>query len=166
MQAQDARDKLEAMLSRCCNSGNGFACMCQGQLKFRVPADMQATMAQMLAGILRGQGRGGNGMKPGSEGGGGVGGSPDDGYWMPGSTPLNIPAYGPPRTTFVRPGAGVSGAAGQGRGSGAGGAVMQTGTRESLGTAEPIRTRTTGMSLELLPEKYRDAVKRYFGGKE
>lgn len=167
MQAQEARDKLEAMLSRCCDSGNAMACMCQGKLKFKVPADMQGTLAQMLAGILRGQGRGGNGPKVGTEGGGGVGGSSDDGYWMAGSTPLNIPAYGPPRGSFARPGVNGFGATGQGRGTGSGGnGTGQVGTHERLGAAEPPRTRTTGMSPELLPEKYRDAVKRYFGGKE
>ena len=166
MQAQEARDKLEAMLSRCCSAGNGFAGLCQGKMQFKVPEEMKNTFAQMLAGILRGQGRGGNGAKPGTEGGGGMGGSPDDGYWMSGSTPLNIPTYGPPRADFSRPGIGGFGAAGQGRGNGTGSGVLQNGTRERLGTAEPTRTRTTGMSPELLPEKYRDAVKRYFGGKE
>ena len=84
-----------------------------------------------------------------------------------GATPLNIPAYGPPRADFSHPTVNGSRAAGQGRGSGAGnGPAMQTGTRERLGTAEPMRTRTTGVSTESLPEKYRDAVKRYFGGEK
>lgn len=165
MQAQEARDKLEAMLSRCCNSGNGFASMCQGQMKFKVPDDMQNTMAQMMAGILRGKGRSSGGS---GEGAGGAGLISDDGYWMPGSTPLNIPAYGPLRGTFARPYVnGLRGTGtGQGSGRGKGDGASQTGTRERLGSAEPTRTRTTGVLPELLPEKYRDAVKRYFGGKE
>lgn len=187
VQAQEARDKLDALIKRACNSrgkdkgdggqkpgedggdegecGNSFGQMCQGGRKFDIPGppNLAATLAQMLAGMCangNGTGRGGTGTGSGAGGGG----SSDDGYWMPGGTPLSIPAYGPPRMEFSMPSASGLSVAGRGQPGGRGAGVMQVGTRERLGTAESIRTRTGGLSPELLPEKYRDAVRRYFGG--
>ncbi len=164
-QARDARDKLEALLTRP-GEGDCFGGLCKGALRFEVPDDQRQTLAQMLASILRG-GRGGNpGQGQGSSPGGGVGGDPSDGYWMPGNTPLNIPAYGPARSDFTRPGVGGLIGRGDGRGAGRGGDGPAAGMQERLGAAEPVGTRTPAAGVELVPEKYQEAVKRYFGGME
>jgi hypothetical protein len=162
-QARAALDKLEALVSRC--QGEGFGGMCQGkQPRFKVSENVESTLAQMLASILRGSG----GTQPGpGEGGstaGGIGGTPDDGYWMSGNTPLNIPTFGPPRGTFATPSrGGVTGSRGAGGTGAGGGAETGTPVAERLGAAAPAATRGPAVMPEWLPAKYQDAVKRYFG---
>jgi transposase-like protein len=162
--ARAALDKLEALVSRC--QGEGFGGLCEGKSPRFEVGDCQETLAQMLASILRG---GGN--RPGSGTGSGTagafGGDPDDGYWMAGHTPLNIPAFGPPRGVLATPS--MSGAIGD-RGAGGRGASgdlpERTSIAEQPGPATPSTARAPVLTTEWLPGKYQDAVKRYFSEQE
>ena len=174
---RDARHQAVLALERLkqtgkdCEGDGGFGGMCQGQgpPKFSED-DLQNTLEQMLAAMMRrllGQNQGsGEGPTPAKDVGGsgiGFGGDKSDGYWMNGHTPLNIPVTGPPRTRFSAPSQGVTGAAGTGGQAGQP-AVNIDSTSRNTATDGNVDSRT--MPLENVPNKYREAVKRYFSTPE
>jgi hypothetical protein len=161
--------------------GNQFAGMCrgrapgaggggggggegEGQGSCRGRPDARQTLAELLAGLLaRGEGGRGSGGTEGS--GGGIGGDRNDGYWMPGSSTLQVPLYGPgrdmsgPRLSESR-----FGGTGHGRGGPGAGSSRPDNTvvDERSGEALPRPFEGPVPPLELLPVKYQDAVRRYF----
>ena len=150
-----ALERLESMLSEACKGGSSFGSLCNSQLRFQVKKDLQSTLEQMLSSLFsrgRDGGAGGTG-----EGGAGAGDS-DDGYSTGGHSPLNTPVFGPDRT-FLR----NQSRTGKGKESGgASSGVVQPGNREKL-PGRPDRELTgESRSPELAPEKYRDALKKYF----
>ncbi|MEZ5303194.1 MAG: hypothetical protein R3F11_21500 [Verrucomicrobiales bacterium] len=178
--AKVALEKLEQLLGGPAGGGQGepgdpFAAMCQGRMEFGMPdgagdgiGETLSQMLQALAGRTgggQGSGMGGMGMGLGMGAGGGDG---SDGYAMGGNTPLNIPIFGPDRLSLdgAGPGSRAGGnpdAAGGGsgrRGPGAGRAGESETIDAAAAGAEP--EDRGAFTLEDVPEKYRDAVKRYF----
>ena len=153
-----ALEALEKLMSDCCNSP--FGSMCQGDMKFQVPKDMASTMAQMLAALL-----GQPGGSPGTGGvgtGAGYGGPADDGFWMGGYSPINMPLFGPSRMMFNPSLPGVTATGGSGAGT-PGGRVAPA-DRERIDVKHKSGIKSRSMPLESVPEKYREAIRRYFGG--
>ena len=159
-----AEHALELMRQLLNKPGNCMGGMCKGSVpRFKVDDLMQQALQQMLGACRkRGGGtRAGAGAGPGSgrmAGGSGGGGFSSDGYAAGGSSPLNLPAYGPQGALG---GPGRDG--GRGR-SGAGGV-----TREGAALAEPGAgggRAGAGLDVERAPEKYRNALKAYFSGTE
>lgn len=165
-----ALEKLSGLLGQ--DPSNSFAGMCQGKMKFQPPGPLKQTLQQMLSsiGLRRGQGSGfGSGNQPGSGqggsgGGGGMGGGGDsnDGYSMGGYTALDIPVIGPPRmrlqdTPFSQMADGDSDT--PKRKEDAVSSVNES-DRINLTRTDPVTG--TAPDLDRVPEKYRDAVKRYF----
>ena len=141
-------------------AGNSFCQACQGQSqpRFQVKPDVAQTMQQMLEALMaqagpQGQGAGQNGL------GGGPGGGGQDGFSVPGNS--GIPAYGPDRLQFSTPQL-----AGRGGNSGPNG--KGTGNSEKppvANTLAPDEFRDPAEASiipENVPDKYREAVKRYF----
>lgn len=108
-----------------------------------------------------------NGKKGGATGeadGGMIGGDVNDGYTNPGTSVLNIPVVGPRRTSVdtQKEGSGMEGGLnGSGSGSGYGG--KSTGS-ERMNINKYTRTSTESISIDEVPEQYRQAVKQYLGG--
>ncbi len=151
-----ALEKLRAMLSQC--KGSGFGGLCDGALRFKVPGDLSETLAQMLKALSQqyadgvGQGRtgaAGIGLSGSSEG------SSSDGY-----SALDIPVYGPPRSNPFQGGSGATGE-GDGAGQRAGG-DPRAAVREVLKGDDTRKVNGTGVTLETVPIKYRDAVKSFY----
>ena len=146
---------------------NQVAAACQGKAPGAgkgASASANATLQQMLEAMLaRNQQQGqGQGQKPGEGGSGpmpGRGNGPS-GSWMAGQ---NFPIYGPPRMHFDPKGKSQSGPGQLGKGKGgpgSGGAVAQP---SDVVAAEPQAPAAPAPSrMELTPENYREAVKRYF----
>lgn len=151
--AELALEALESMLSK--GGGGG---MCEGKMKFQVGEDIGSTIRQMMECLF-------SLGKPGGNPGGGKGSSPgdgdaDDGYSTDGYSPMNTPVFGPDRTFFGNEGQGNTG---EGRGrTGASDAALKAAPREK--TSGPDEKETTGENRpsEPAPEKYRDALKKYF----
>jgi hypothetical protein len=183
-----ALDRLEQLLKTCageqetgadagaggkgqCRKGNRFGGLCHGaDPGIQAPPDLRATLQQMLWAMRRRSGQGGgDGTGQGSgrdgrgmgAGGFGAGGDADDGYSMPGSWLANVPVFGPPRTEFQPPTASGVTAGGAGSGGVAGPAVT-TSDRDvhRSGARKPVTPES--LPGERVPEKYREAVKRYF----
>ncbi len=166
--ANRALESLESLLEQC--SDGAFGGMCEGNLNFTLP-DLNQTLAQMLSSLL------GSGGMPGSPGqgrgfgiGGGRGaGMGGEGAWMSGpGSPLGVPVYGPQRSGFspAREGLAYQGAGATGR-DGAGGPGSGTGaTRVETGSAIEAEAAVSdprdSLLLQPMPERYRDAARRYF----
>ncbi len=159
--ARLAKEKLEEFLSQSENSP--FGGMCRGGMKFNVRDELRDSLGELLASLMSG-GRGGNGGRPGdgSAPGGGAGDA-SNGYSTPSLTRINTPVIGPPRSQFA-PGGPAQGSQAQGGQRGAGGVqTEQAGT--SAGQAGPDLSGP-GREPEPAPEKYRQALKRYFSPSE
>ncbi len=160
-----ALERMGQLMSDC--SGGSFGGMCQGDMRFQVPKNLQTTMQQMLSaiGMRLGRGGSGNGMGAGAGAGTGMGmgmgGGAGDGYWMRGRSPLNVPTYGPPRTRFANPAGSGTGGVGPDAGgrSPTGQRVHESENLEGSGTGD---INSDSLPLEQIPPKYREAVKRYF----
>ena len=159
--ARLAKEKLEEFLSQCENSQ--FGGLCRGKTKFKVQDELRESLAQLLAALMSGGGRGNKvGQGAGSAPGGGPGDA-DNGYSVPSHTRLNTPVLGPPRSQFV-PGGQARGSHGQG---GLGGAnVVQSEKTNSTGSPAGKDLSAPGRAPDLVPEKYRKALKRYFSQPE
>ncbi len=139
-QATLALERMRRLLSQC--EGGAFGGLAQCQLKFKVPARMQATLGQMLAAWS-------------------AGGGSDDGYAMDGYSSLNVPAYGPSRTGLGS----QEGLHGQGGEAGRAGRAQVNAEKQGPATVpRPGQHRMTPATQA--PEKYRDALKRYFANPE
>lgn len=153
--AQLALSLMERLMKK---PGNGFCEMCQGggPPRFQIQQDMNQTMQEMMAALLKP----GNGKGQGTTGaaGGGIGGSGEDGYSVAGQS-ANVPVYGPDRMAFS-PATGRAGGAGSAS-RGKGGIATER-PREEIKPDEHRESEQTQLLPENIPEKYRSAVKRYF----
>ena len=133
-----------------CNDGGGLP-------RFQIKADMQQTMQEMMDALMgrvpRGTGNGGVGGA-----GSGSGGSGGDGFSVAGSS-TNIPMYGPDRLSFSQATglAGGDGNSGKSRNLAANQQVASKVKPEQYRESEHAK-----LLPESVPDKYRDAVKRYF----
>jgi hypothetical protein len=156
-QATMALERLQKLLSEDQQGNSPFGGMCQGKPKFQVNKSMQQTLSQMLGAWCMGMGqRPGQGQGTGP----GAGGDSDDGSFGEGMSPLNVPTYGPGRAMAPAGGAGRDGVGGPGR---AGGGVVQPRDREAAATVDPLEMERRSIQPGRAPEKYRDALQRYFG---
>jgi hypothetical protein len=141
-----------------CPGGNCFASLCSGGDCQGNRPGLSQSLAQMLDSLRRGQKSGMGGI---GKAGGGVGGDPNDGYWVPGQSMLQLPIYGPSRSEYNRMSMQAQG--GKGEGSTAGGqGLVQPHARESLNVPRDDNASSRSMLIEELPDKYREAVKIYF----
>jgi hypothetical protein len=157
-----ALEKLEELMSECCSGQFGMMLQNEGDMKFEVRKDMESTVRQLLAAILAQMGGGQDqGSGPGPVGAGMIGGSANDGYWTGGYSPMNIPVFGPERMSF--PGASDRGLTGKGVGSGSGGkGRISEDNSETMSITDTTDIESQSMPIEELPEKYREALKKYF----
>lgn len=147
-----AAEKLEELISGC--QGDAFGGMGQCELTFRIPKpSMRQTLEQMMLGMGLGSGNaGGLGI--------GAGGSGTDGYMVPGHSMMNIPMYGPARLSSGAAGGGETGQNEEKSGRGAASGSVRQSKHMSI---EPKGTaRGEGLPMENVPEKYMEAVKKYF----
>lgn len=146
--------RMRELLSK--DECKSFGGMCQGSLRFQVRENLRETISQMFNAWCRGTGMG-------REGGAGAGGFGDasDGFWMQGSSTLNVPAYGPSRSAQFPQRGSVQGSHGRGGFMRArrGPAIEQG----SSGASAPGGTPGELVPVDAAPEPYRDALKRYFG---
>jgi hypothetical protein len=143
-----ALERMRQLLSEC---PGGFGGMMQCELRFRVRENMRATLKQMMSSWA--------GLAAGLGGGTGAIG---DGYSESAHTPLNVPMYGPGRSdTFQRMTEG-----GHGRERGAVGGGIGDRARQVLRMESGAVDGREAPPMERAPERYRDALRRYFGGEE
>ena len=114
---------------------------------------MQEMMQALMQQNNRGTGQGGTGGS-----GSGMGGSGEDGFSMAGQS-TNIPVYGPDRMAFA-PSTGQSSRGGNSRRGKVGIATERP--REELQPDELRDSEQAQLLQENVPDKYRNAVKRYF----
>ena len=164
-----ALEKLKALQNGDGQSGEGFCQLSEGDLKFPVPGELEPTLSQMLSAMCFGQGNqpgnqpGSNPGRGGSGGGGlGMGGNSEDGYSMAGYSALDIPVLGPPRMRLED--LPQSRLAGDDRNNDPGKGPTNTSVNEADRVAVEEKSAPAGTPLDFgnVPEKYRDAVKRYF----
>lgn len=143
------------------NSDNKLCKSCKdGGIHFMTKPNLSETLAQMLAGMCK---RRGQGMKPGKgEGTGGGADGEGGGFSVEGDPMLTAPVYGPDRMAFTGDSSlrGNSNARGKGQG---GKPVI---TKEAATTIQTEATRTTAkrqISLRDVPERYREAVRKFYG---
>lgn len=158
--SREARDEglraLELMRQLISNCDMGG--LCKGGIAFVVPADLSATMAQMLEALMQ---RYGSGTGSGLAGGAGLGlagfgdGGRLDGYSMP-----DVPVYGPPRRSLANTFAGRE--RGDGR-AGGGGMAQKANVNERVRSQEKEPVKGRGAIIEAVPARYRDAVKAFYG---
>ncbi len=158
--AELALEKMRQLLSESENESFGT---CKGGCpNFDMRKKLCSTLQQMLnalkmlsSGDNGASGTAGQGASSGT-GEGMFGGMPDSGYQSGMNSPLNIPIFGPKRTSFE---------SGHGNGT-TGPSVIRIdkNASEKLSPAQPGKTegKEKGVPYENVPGKYRDAVKKYF----
>jgi hypothetical protein len=169
--AKLALERLEQLLKECGGSDDGkgdpgtaFGRLCKGSGPGDWPDDLKSTLEEMLAAMCMRMGTGAYGQGTGMLGGGTDGGDVSDGYWAGGNSPLNIAVFGPQRTDYVN---GKAGGSGQSSDASCNvGVRVESGASENMSVRERSGVKSESMPLENVPEKYREAVKRYFSGKE
>jgi hypothetical protein len=122
---------------------------------------MQSTLQQMLNALMKKGGKNsGNGGQLGRAGGG-MGGGENSGYWMGGQSMLNVPVFGPGRTSYKNP---LNGRGRGGRGSapGSGKNSVSPKSREYIKVKQLGTADSKSMLIEELPQKYRESIKEYF----
>jgi len=124
---------------------------------------LRSTLQQMLSAILQRHCGNSTGQGPAMAGGGVIGGDINDGYAVGGFSSLNVPVTGPERAAYAAQAVGMS--MGE-QGHGKGGERAKPGSevkKETLPANESAKLRGERLQMEQVPEKYREAVKRYFG---
>ena len=144
-----ARDALERLLKLLEEPDNEFASACRGQQ----PGEGQGQRNGRTLGQL------GEGM--GLAQGAGQGDSLD-GYALGANTPLNTPVYGPERTRFDSEAPTGTRTAQNPSRNGRAERVLSEPGAETGGNESATAGTAGGVRLERTPEKYRDAVRRYF----
>ncbi|HBC87415.1 MAG TPA: hypothetical protein DCZ94_10710 [Lentisphaeria bacterium] len=158
--AEIALEKLRQLLAESENSQFG---MCKdGKPCFNMKKNLSSTLQQMLNALKmlcggkgdKGQ-YGAKGQGAAGQGEGMFGGTPDNGYQSGMNSPLNVPIFGPQRMNYEP----VSGS-----GAGPAGARISRNASEKLSRTQPgkIEAKEKGVPYENVPEKYREAVKKYF----
>ncbi|SHI87162.1 hypothetical protein SAMN02745181_1081 [Rubritalea squalenifaciens DSM 18772] len=152
---------------------NEFAALLRGEMPkndFNMKPDAKKTLEQMLEAMLnrarragnQGQGGAGEGAGGGGMGMGGGGfGMGQDG--QPGSMGRNLSMFGPERLNFSDSPHGNSqgGKAGQGGGSGKGTPPSVSGSN-TIKPTDQQDSNSSRLKREKVPEKYRDAVKKFY----
>lgn len=144
------------------NSDNKLCQSCKkGGIHFMTQEGLGETLAQMLAGMCR---KRGVGEKPGQnpEASGGGEGDASDGFSTEGDPLMNAPVYGPDRLTF----GGEGDLSGKTASRGKSGTGKPTVTPENSNTMPTQAIRTAAkrqISLRDVPERYREAVRRFYG---
>ena len=156
--AREALDALRSACSQCENSGNGFAAMCRNPGQgFRVKPGLCDTVSQLCQALARqfGSKNGSGGIGMGGEGF--AGGNPNSGYWMAGSSALNVPLHGPARSHLQSP-------SGRGRGHGGSGSAASGSVRsaERIDRQSAETTDTRAVSLDEIPERYREPARLFY----
>ena len=152
--AREALDALRSACSQCEKSGNGYAGMCRNPGQgFRVKSSLADTLGQLCQALARQFGG-----QAGSGGAGLSGGDPANGYWMSGSSLLDVPLHGPARGA-LRP-VGGRGRGHGGSGAGRGGTVEAT---ERLDRQATEATPTRAVLLDEIPERYREPARLFYG---
>jgi len=161
-----ALEKMKELMSKSGQENSPFGGMVEQKMTFQVNEDLKSTLQQMMESLFSGGNKGGQpGQQPGSAGGGMVGGDVNDGYWTGGNSPLNVPMFGPERGTYQSSqDAGLAGG-GSGRGSRPDNSQVRH-TSETMGLSETTMTSKQVRPAEAVPEKYRDAIKKYFSTME
>jgi len=136
---------------------NAFAALARGQTAtLKSPPDVKNTLEQMLRALTRRLDRRGDEAQGAGQGGFGV---DRNGGRGGGETSLNVPMFGPERLRFGT--AGGSGGDDNGTASGRGGAGATASEATTLTVPESQSAADSGFSPDEIPEKYRDAVRRY-----
>ncbi len=143
------------------NSDNKLCKTCKsGGIHFMTKEGMSQTLAEMLAGMCKRRGRmPGDKPGPGTSGGDGDAG---DGFSTEGDPMLNAPVYGPDRMAF----SGDSSMRGQhnSRGkSGQGKPLITPQHADTITTETPRAAAKRQISLRDVPERYREAVRKFYG---
>ncbi len=123
---------------------------------------MSQTLSQMLAGMCQKRGTSSKPSPPGMADGMGMGGGGSSGVTMAGDPLMQAPVFGPGRMTF----SGDSSLRGESKGSGKGNAAQTTVRPDAQTKIDTNATRTETrrqISLRDVPERYRDAVRRFYG---
>ena len=158
--AKAALDALRNACSQCEKSGNGYAGMCRNPGHgFHVKPGLCNTMSQLCQALMR-QFGGENGATTGigMGGGGSFGGDPGNGYWTSASSVLDVPLHGPPRSSLqVHTGQG-RGHAGSGKGT-----ANTLRATERMDRQLPGSTATRAVSLDEIPERYREPARIFYG---
>ena len=145
------------------NSDNKLCQSCKnGGIRFMTKNGLGETLAQMLAGMCKRRGAGqkpGEGMAPGNGGGEGDAG---DGFSTEGDPLMNAPVYGPDRMAFggdsdLRGKTASRGKSGQGK------PMVTPETANTIGTEATRSSAKRQISLRDVPERYRDAVRKFYG---
>lgn len=156
-QAGLALERMESLLDD--REECTFAELGQGGIGFDVAEGMQQTLEQMLRAIQQRGGSGGPNGRIGSGGAGMIGGDPRDGQLTGGGSALDIPLAGPTR----RMSSGGESGRGDGEGgSGPGALPERVAEREKMEVSDPDEVRGDARALEQVPERYREAVIRFF----
>lgn len=155
-----AKEKLESLLNN--SDNNCMSGLCKGQMpSFQLPR-YQETLNQMIQCMSLGMGQGNSqGMNYGiGMGMGGAGG--DSGYAVEGQSFLDVPIYGPDRMQIGVEPSGGSGFSGEGTDGKSGVPVNIQKEREQLEVSEKGEIKNEALDLNKVPEKYKDAVIKYF----
>jgi hypothetical protein len=147
----------------CKQGGNSFMKMCNGNCNSGSSGNCNGiakTLEEMLQALMQKSGQGsGSGASVGRFGSG-LGGN-GSGFTAPGQSQLNVPLYGPPRTSYQK----YSRGTGRGNGSSAGTAIavrIDAHSQEQLNTSHDNKADSKSMLIEELPVKYRQPIKEYF----
>jgi hypothetical protein len=155
--AKQALDALNSVRNQCEQEGNGFSEMCRNPGQgFDVQPGRAETLAQLCSSLLN-QSMGQGGL----QGNGLLGGDPKSGYWMRGSTPLNVPMLGPERSSFANRQDGT--ATGRGRNIPGPGGVDALQSSETMVTTPGAPASSQNIRIEQFPERYRDAARIFYG---
>ena len=144
------------------NSDNKLCQSCKdGGIHFMTKDGLSETLAQMLAGMCKKRGMG---QKPGENptGTGGGEGDASDGFSTEGDPLMNAPVYGPDRMAFGGEGelSGKTASRGQ---SGTGKPVVTPENANTIHTETARESAKRQISLRDVPERYREAVRRFYG---
>ena len=161
--ADRALEKLQQLLK---DKKNPLSRACQGRCP-NIRRDLNDTVKQMLDSLMnRLGGQRDQGQGPGSTSGGGEGDA-ENGFIGQGSSPLNVPVVGPPRHNMSdKDGTRLGNrdkTGNTGIGSGSGGITIGKDDREKINIREYQKRKSDSINIDEVPEKYRKAVKKYFG---
>lgn len=158
--ALKAYERMEDVLKE--NKGNCMSQACNGNFGFSIPDHLSQTLSQMMESLMNRSGQGtGMGFGMGAAGTGLAGGL--EGSYLNGYSAFNVPFYGPPRSgPASAPGMG-DGDKGKGAGHGVGKDVSY---HESVSDTGNEDTGGAGFSMDIIPPRYRDAVRSFYSGDE
>jgi hypothetical protein len=155
----EGRTALERMRELVSSCKGGMGGLCRGGIRFAVPAELGATMAQMLESLIE---RYASGVGIGSIGAAGMGGrGASEGSTLPGMSSLDVPVYGPRRHNPFNMSAGRGGDDGRGPRRG-GGSVASAAVSEVTPSSGSEKASGETLDLETVPPRYRSAVRAFY----